>query len=246
MADTRHSQPPTTIQQPPLPPGAGIERIIAALVPLGGLLWGWPAAPMALFVVLGLLSHLIDSAITLLIYGRGGRGRVSLLQEALDRRREEEEQEREEREGPSTADNRPIPPRLSPPWQWAAAAWVTLSLVGAVLYQMEDSAGVALLEVAREEPAMIAVMAAAAAAAGFAPLLEAILGMVLMLFWLAGSTIVVNLARIVPAIDPEQAVLLAFVIAASLIELWRGTMELRTEAEARALRRRLQPLRRPD
>ncbi len=228
----------------------GRERIINSAIALLGLgVLGWPAAPMALFVLLGLAAawladlvklgvahqhvvdgedlRLADAEVWVLVAGNGAAG--------ARRRRM----------------------RLAPWAQLAVAGWLLAGLAFTVVYETRRLDGVDLLALSLAHPDMLAVLAATllwqlgATAHGthrqlrsdepihFEPLLDAVCYGAIVFLWMVCGSIAVELAAVLRGAAPAALGMTVLVVVTHLVLGWRGVGELTAAADARRRSERL-------
>lgn len=228
----------------------GRERIINSTIALLGLgVLGWPAAPMALFVLLGLVAawladvvklgvahqhvvdgedlRLADAEVWVLVAGNGAAGA------------------RRQRV------------RLAPWAQLAIAGWLLAGLAFTVVYETQRLDGVDLLALSLAHPDMLAVLAATllwqlGATAygthrqlrtdepiGFEPLLDAVCYGAIVFLWMVCGSIAVELAAVLRGAAPAALGMTVLVVVTHLVLAWRGVGELAAAADARRRSERL-------
>lgn len=236
-----------------------LESIASGAMGLVGvLLLGWPALGMMLFLIISLWIGLLTDLARALLF-------PDALRASLDRRRSEEHlwaQVRTQRRGlPPPRETRPLPG--GPGLQLGLAFWIALAFTGALIHETARVSGTDLIASALRRPDMLGAMgllllaqmvqaviivrrqgALEPALEGYTPILDVVMFVILMFFWMIISAIVVKLGEVTGNTDPGAAAVKLFVLVGYALLLWRGCAELRElkelKADSRWLRAKLE------
>jgi len=222
----------------------GLEHFVCGVVPLVGLLLcGWPAQPMAVFMLFALLAGLAADAVKLAVApdlvhracaGQAHDAELWGIADAL-------------RAGQAEMHATDQQPPLSLTGQLGMAAFFAVSLCGSVIWSVREHTGIALLERALDRPDMLlgmGVMLLAQLAmtavdtrralheepiAGelrFEPMLEAILYFIILFLWMVIGGIVLKLGALDGSAS-DEALVATLVVIGNAVLVWRGIGEIR-------------------
>ena len=235
-----------------------LERGASGLLPLAGLwLLDWPAEPLAVFLLLGILGNLGSDWMKLAIAPQVVRERLwhDLLDIDLWRVTTDLQ-----------ADRPPVrhvnhPAVESPFYQLLLSSWMLLSLVASLLYELRNVSGTDLLQHAFQSPEMLLAMLAALGVQAwlgalwlrdlrqsprperslrFEPFVEATMAFLVLLGWMVGSMVVVNAGGSLLGRDFSGSVVAVLVVSAYALQVLRALFEWRWLARARNTRRWLE------
>lgn len=228
----------------------GRERIINSGIALLGLgVLGWPAAPMALFVLLGLAAAWLADVVKL------GVARQHVVDGEDLRLADAEVWVLVAGNGAAGARRQRM--RLAPWAQLAIAGWLLAGLAFTVVYETRRLDGIDLLALSLAHPDMLAVLAAtllwqlATTAYGthrqlrtdeaicFEPLLDAVCYGAVVFLWMVCGSIAVELAAVLRGAAPAALGMTVLVVVTHLVLGWRGLGELTAAADARRRSERL-------
>lgn len=228
----------------------GRDRVIGSTIALFGLaVLGWPAAPLALFVLLGLVAVWLADVVKLCVAHQhvvdGEQARLAdaevwvLVADGSAR----------------GASRRRL--YLAPWAQLALAGWLLAGLAYTVIYEAQRLDGIDLVTLAVAHPDMLAVLGAtlvwqlgttayaahrqlrAEQAVCFEPLLDAVCHAAIVFLWMVCGSIAVELAAVLRGTAPPALGMAVLVVSTHLVLVWRGLGELATAAAARRRAERL-------
>ncbi|MEQ9059501.1 MAG: hypothetical protein RLW61_08775 [Gammaproteobacteria bacterium] len=225
---------------------AALERSATALVALAGLLLlGWPAAPLAVLLLVGQGAVLVRDAVCLWLHG-------DAIRAARNERRHEAEVEAALRElvaGATPAQIRSDAALPGPMLEFAMAAWLYGCMVASVVWEIREQTGVSLVQTAMQAPDMLVVMAltlawqvasvvpragaAAREVEDYAPLLDAVVWFLALFFWVVVGGICAALAELPEFEALAGQGITVLVIAGHGVFFLRGVLELRALAARR-------------
>jgi hypothetical protein len=235
-----------------------LERGASGCLPLAGLwLLDWPAEPLAVFLLLGILGSLGSDWMKLAIAPQVVRER--LWHDLLDIDLWRVTTDLQAGKPPVRHVNHPAVE--SPFYQLLLSSWMLLSLVGSLLYELRSVSGTDLLQHAVQSPEMLPAMLAALGLQAwlgalwlrdlrhsprperslrFEPFVEAIMAFLVLLGWMVGSMVVVNAGGALLGRDFSGSAVAVLVVAAYALQVLRAIFEWRWLTRARDARRWLE------